>query len=271
MAENELTDEQWATIQSLIPEQQAGPGKPRADDRETLDAILYVASTGCRWEDLDKTDYSYSYTTPWRRLRRWEEDGTWKKILDALVSKGYSLGLVKMDELSIDSTTVPAKKGEKRSVTMVTSTSRGRRGHAVATKDSLPVALAISAGNVHEGRKLIPLMESISIETRRGHRPRRRPKTLYADTKYNMPLNKFYLDKKHVRSQMPEPPGKKARPGRPRAFDKSAYNRVRPTIERFNGWIKAFRRVAVRYDRLPQVYTGFVHLASIMVYLRILQ
>jgi len=124
--EDELTDEQWRTMEPLILKQ-TGPGKPRADDRETLDAILYVLSTGCRWENLEKTDYSHHYTTAWRRLKRWEEDGTWKKVLDSLVSKGYSLGIVRMDELSIDSTTVPAKKGEEKLAMTVTSTSRGRR------------------------------------------------------------------------------------------------------------------------------------------------
>jgi transposase len=124
--EDELTDDQWRTMEPLIP-RQTGPGKPRADDRETLDAILYVLSTGCRWENLEKTDYSHHYTTAWRRLKRWEEDGTWKKILDSLVSKGYSLGIVRMDELSIDSTTVPAKKGGGRLAMTVTGTLRGRR------------------------------------------------------------------------------------------------------------------------------------------------
>jgi len=89
--------------------------------------------------------------------------------------------------------------------------------------------------------------------------------------KYNMLLNRFYLDGKHVMSQMPDPPNKKEKPGRPRRFDKQANNHVRSMIERFNGWIKAFRRVATRFDRLPQVYLGFVHLARIMVYLRVLQ
>lgn len=124
--EDELTDRQWATIQPMVPKQ-TGPGKPRADDRETLDAILYVLSTGCRWENLKKTSYSHHYTTAWRRLKRWEEDGTWKRMLDALVARGYSLGIVKMDELSIDSTTVPAKKGGSRLALTVTNTSRGRR------------------------------------------------------------------------------------------------------------------------------------------------
>ncbi|MEM3191214.1 MAG: transposase [Candidatus Parvarchaeota archaeon] len=53
----ELTDKQWRTIQHLIPKQ-TGTGKPRADDRETLNAILYVMSTGCMWDYLSKTQYS---------------------------------------------------------------------------------------------------------------------------------------------------------------------------------------------------------------------
>jgi transposase len=124
--EDELTDDHWRTIQPLIVKQ-TGPGKPRADDKETLDAVLYVLSTGCRWENLKKTRYSHHYTTAWRRLKRWEENGTWKRILDTLISKGYSLGIVKMDELSIDSTTVPAKKGESRLAMTVISTSGARR------------------------------------------------------------------------------------------------------------------------------------------------
>jgi hypothetical protein len=90
----------------------------------------------------------------------------------------------------------------------------------------------IGPANQHEGRKLIPVMESIRVKQGRG-RPRRRPKVLYADTKYNMFLNKFYLDEKHVKSQMPDTPGKK-KTGRQRVFDKQTYNRVRSMIERFN-------------------------------------
>jgi transposase len=138
------------------------------------------------------------------------------------------------------------------------------------TAQSLPVAVAIGSGREHEGRKLIPIMESIHISHGKG-RPKKRPRTLYADTKYNMPLNRFYLDGKGIRSRIPESLGKKTKPGRPRAFDRQVYHRIRSSIERFNAWIKAFRRVATRYDRLPQVYTGFVHLACIVIYLRNLQ
>jgi len=122
----ELSDEQWKAIQPIIPKQ-TGRGRPRADDRATLNAILYVLSTGCRWEDLQRTQYSHYYTTAWRRLKRWEEMSIWKRMLDALIAKGYAIGTVKVDSLSIDSTTVPAKKGEGLLALTVTRESRERR------------------------------------------------------------------------------------------------------------------------------------------------
>jgi transposase len=143
----------------------------------------------------------------------------------------------------------------------------GTKIHAVVTKESLPVTVTTGAGNQHEGRKLIPVMESISVKGRRG-RPRKRPKVLYADTKYNMPLNRFYLDGKNIRSQMPEVSTKKRGRGRPRLLDKTLYNKVRSMIERFFGWIKSFRRIIIRYDRLPSTYLGFVQLGCILTLLR---
>jgi len=81
----------------------------------------------------------------------------------------------------------------------------------------------IPPANVHEGTRLIPLMESISIET--GRMPRKRPKAVYTDTKYATPLNRSYLDGKQVRSQIPDNAAKtKRRPGRPRALDRGAYH-----------------------------------------------
>lgn len=111
MVFRKLTDGQWKLIKALIPKKM-GRGRDRVDDRATLNGILYVLTTGCRWDDLQKGQYRYCYTTAWRRLKRWEEQGVWKGIMDALIAKGYSIGMVKMNSLSIDSSTVPAKKGE---------------------------------------------------------------------------------------------------------------------------------------------------------------
>ena len=105
----ELTDEQWEYIRPLLP-LPAREGKPRADDRRTINAILFVLKTGIPWNDLPK-EYGDDSTAN-RRLRRWEEQGVWKRVMDALISDGYSDGRLSIDDLSVDSDTIPAKKGE---------------------------------------------------------------------------------------------------------------------------------------------------------------
>ena len=146
---------------------------------------------------------------------------------------------------------------------------KGTKIHAIATKDSFPVAVTIGSAREHDDRKLIPLMESISVRREEKGRPKKRPKSLFGDSKYGMPLNIFYLVKKGVRAQIPKV-GKR-RPGRPRLLDKQDYRNTRSMIARFFSWIKALRRVVIRYDRLTSTYMGFVNLACIIIYLRILQ
>jgi transposase len=59
-----------------------------------------------------------SYKTAWERhKKKWSEKGVWKRIMDSLVSYGYHKGLVDADDLSVDSSTVSAKKGGRRLAT----------------------------------------------------------------------------------------------------------------------------------------------------------
>jgi len=112
-----LTDAQWEYIEPLLPPH-AKEGKPRADDRQTINAILYVLKTGILWNDLPE-EYGDDSTAN-RRLIRWEREGVWKRIMNALVSDGYSRGRLSIDNLSIDSDTIPAKKGASLLATTVT-------------------------------------------------------------------------------------------------------------------------------------------------------
>ena len=48
----DLTDEQWAILESLIPQAKHG-GRPReVDMREVINTILYLNRTGCQWDML---------------------------------------------------------------------------------------------------------------------------------------------------------------------------------------------------------------------------
>ena len=59
-------------------------GRPRSTDlRSIVDALLYIASTGCQWRQLPK-DFP-PYSTVQGYLYRWAEDGTLLRINHALV------------------------------------------------------------------------------------------------------------------------------------------------------------------------------------------
>jgi transposase len=90
----------------------ADEGRPRDDDRQTINGILYVLTAGCRWMDLPKK-YGPKFTVH-DRPKDWEKRGVWKKILVARVSSNHLSGKLSLDKVAIDSTDVSAKKrGEK--------------------------------------------------------------------------------------------------------------------------------------------------------------
>jgi len=107
----ELTDNQWKLLVPSIPPH-AHTGRPRADDRNTVDGILYVLMSGCRWMDMP-SKYG-SYKTVWERHKKWSTKGVWKNIMNSLVSRGYNSGLINIDDLSVDSSTVASNKAGKK-------------------------------------------------------------------------------------------------------------------------------------------------------------
>lgn len=60
----ELTDSQWNTIQTHLPKP-ARTGRPRCDDRTTINAILFVLVTGCRWTGWDSTPFMGNFLGPY--------------------------------------------------------------------------------------------------------------------------------------------------------------------------------------------------------------
>ena len=78
----DLTDEQWAILEPLVPPEKPGGRHRETDMREVVNAILYVNRTGCQWDllphDLLPKSTVYDY------FARWRDDGTWQRMLDAL-------------------------------------------------------------------------------------------------------------------------------------------------------------------------------------------
>ena len=110
-----LTDEQWERVAPHLPEHPASPkgGRPRADDRECLEGILWLLRTGARWQDIPVDLPSGS--TCWRRLQEWAGEGVLADLHAILIAELDDLGELDFEELFADATFIRAKKGATRS------------------------------------------------------------------------------------------------------------------------------------------------------------
>jgi predicted DNA-binding transcriptional regulator YafY len=77
----DITDDQWNLIKSILP-LSAKTGRPRSNERQNINGILWVLRTGEKWSDIPQR-YG-SPTTCNTRLQTWEGNGIWDKMLDIL-------------------------------------------------------------------------------------------------------------------------------------------------------------------------------------------
>lgn len=107
---NTLTAQQWKLIKPLLPKQNFKKGgRPRKNDRRTLNGILWVLRTGAQWSEIPRR-YGYP-TTCWRRLKVWQELGVWEKIWKALLGTLHKRDKIDWAVAFLDGSFVPAKKG----------------------------------------------------------------------------------------------------------------------------------------------------------------
>lgn len=121
---SDISDAQWQQIQTLIEPPRQGRGRPRANDRKTLNGILYVLYTGCRWEDVPR-EYG-SAGTCWRRLREWESSGAWERIWRVLLATFDEQAILGWTQAFLNGNFIPAKRGTPA------TRRRGRSGPAEA-------------------------------------------------------------------------------------------------------------------------------------------
>jgi transposase len=138
----------------------------------------------------------------------------------------------------------------------------------IVTYASLPFTIDLGPVNEHESRRLFSLLRNIRIKGTR--RPWSRPKQVYADNnKYHTPSVMMYLASRGIiAARIEERVNSKKTPGRRHLFDYGTYSKIRSSIERFFAWMKSFRRIQTRYDRLASTYLGFLQLGCVMILIR---
>jgi transposase len=116
MSKELVSDELWEIIEPLLPEEPPKPkgGRPRIDDRAALTGIVFVLKSGIPWEMLPKEMGCGSGSTCWRRLRDWQEAGVWEELHRVLLNRLGEADRIEWERASLDSASVPAKRGAKR-------------------------------------------------------------------------------------------------------------------------------------------------------------
>jgi transposase len=128
---SDLTDEEWALIAPLIPPAKRGGNKRTVNEREIVNGLMYILSTGCQWAALPKDLPPKSTVNEY--FRRWDHDGTLDHIHRALYVQCRELAGRKANPTTaiIDSQSVKsAEKGGVPSTRAVTTRVRGSRARS---------------------------------------------------------------------------------------------------------------------------------------------
>jgi putative transposase len=79
---SDLTDEQWALLEPLIPAIASDAAYYVHARREIVNAILYVLRSGCPWRLLPHEFPAWG--TVYYYFRRWQREGVWESLLKTL-------------------------------------------------------------------------------------------------------------------------------------------------------------------------------------------
>jgi len=131
----------------------------------------------------------------------------------------------------------------------------------------------VTAGQVHECTRVESIVGR-ALDTRIARRRKRngqrcKPRKLAGDKGYSAQNIRDWLGEQGIKPVIPHKANESARHDDEVAFDREAY-RGRAVVEQCVGWLKEYRRIGTRFEKLAVNYHGMLQLAMICQYLRIL-
>src|ERR671916_3306888 len=249
---SDVTDEQWALIEPLIPVYPGG--RPRTTDlRDVVDAVLYLLRTGCQWRYLPK-DFPPK-STVWRYFDEWRHNGTLDEIHDALrrkvrtQEKPYApRTTASVDSQSVDTTCGGEQRGRDNAKDV-----DGRKRHIVVDSMGLLLAVLVTGADVDDARAAAELF------ARLGGQPMGKVVRMYADGKYhNFDLYEWAeVNARYELTIVRRPAGSEGWVKLP----------IRWTVERTFAWLGRCRRLSKDREKSVLSSESFIKLTMIQLML----
>jgi len=249
---SDLTDEQWAHIEPLIPVYKMG--RPRKTSmRAVVNAILYIVRTGCQWGYLPH-DFPPK-STVFEYFQAWNQDGTLEKIHDLLreqVRKQEAPSkprrTANIDSQSIDTSSGGLERGRDNAKKV-----NGRKRHILVDSLGLLLALVVTAADVDDALAAPKLLKKLS------QRPFGHVRGVYADNKYhNFALYEWVEQQERYQMEIIHRPRKAGWVRLPKRW----------VVERTFAWFTKSRRLSVDREKTPKSSEAMIRWSMIHLMLK---
>jgi len=136
--------------------------------------------------------------------------------------------------------------------------------HILTEGNGRPLAHSTTSANGNERQQVMRLLDRILVKTNFPGRPRKRIKVLAADKGYDSKQLRAVLRKRGIRPQLPKRTRKtKKNRGRPIKISVPRFQQ-----ERCFAWLqRKYRRLVVRWERIPACFNAFIFLATIHMWI----
>jgi transposase len=224
---------------------------PRGDLRSFIAAVSWILRTGAPWRDLAARYGRWDRVC--RRYRRWALAGRWESLGHALIPRPPRARLLLIDSTIVKAHAHAAGALRRSGGQAREALGRSRGGfttkvHALVTDDGRLIRFTLTGGERHDITQA-PLL----VRAREGT-------AVVGDRAYDSDAFLAHVKTLRMRAVVPSTRARR----RPRRLDRARYAQ-RNIVERWFGRVKAFRRVATRYDKTSASYAGFVIIAAMLV------